>query len=56
MPGLLKGGEMKEILRSLRHNFYLYYRAFGPEDKNTQHAYEEWKDTLIGYLEEGKVT
>ncbi len=43
---------LKGIIKILRNNFYLYYRTFGPYNENTQHAYNEWKDTVIGAMEE----
>lgn len=44
----------KEILKDLKHGFYLYYENFGFWDEQTQHAYELYKNTLIGVLREEK--
>jgi len=42
---------MKQNLKILRHTFYLYYTTFGRAHKDTIHAYNNWKDTVIGILE-----
>ena len=48
--------ELKAIIKISKDNFYQCYKAFGPQDQNTQHAYELWKDTVkdtvIGAMEE----
>lgn len=44
----------KEILKNLKHSFYLHYKSFGFQDKRTQHAYKLYEDRLIGNLKEGK--
>ncbi|ABQ23626.1 hypothetical protein [Clostridium kluyveri] len=46
--------DSREILKNLKHSFYLHYKSFGFWDKRTQHAYKLHKDTLIGNLKEGK--
>lgn len=46
--------DSREILKSLKHGFYLYYKSFGFQDKRTQHAYKLYEDRLIGNLKEGK--
>lgn len=46
---------MEEIVSILRHNFYLYYKTFGATDYRTEYAYKEWKETLIGLLEEKRL-
>lgn len=44
----------KKILKNLRYDFYLKYKYLGFDHDDTQHAYELWKSTLIGNLEEAK--
>jgi hypothetical protein len=50
--------DLREILKILRHNFYLYYRSFGMYDKSTQCAYDEWHKQALeiwkGDMEDGK--